>query len=153
MATALYDIIKSAYTPDNQKLDTDRLPGLHDAFDIVKASNESDVTNGVYSAISEIADEYKTSADGVTYVSYRAPQLEVGGINDPADNDGVFYRLDYSRAEEFYSTLLSGNDYRLLANDSSGGTLRFCTDADEIVLKVSPVSQRSHRLSPPSLAV
>ena len=137
MAMALYDIIKSAYTPDNQKLDTDRLPGIQDAFDILKASNESDVTNGVYSKISEIDSNYLTTDGGVTYVSYRAPQLEVGGINDPADNGDVFYRLDYSRAQEFYDTLLSGENYQDLANDSSGGTLRFCTDADEIVIKVA----------------
>lgn len=137
MATALYDIIKSAYTPDNQKLDTDRMPGVRDAIEVVKASNESDVTDGVYTAVSDIASDYLAVDGDVTYVSYRAPQLEVGGINNPETNGGLFYRLDYARAEEFYNTLLSGDEYRLLAHDSSGGTLRFCTDAKEIVLKVT----------------
>ena len=139
MATALYDIIKSAYTPDNRKLDTDRLPGIQDSFDIIKTSNESDVTSGVYTAVSNISSEYKKTSGGVTYVSYKAPQLEVGGINDPSETSqqGQFYRLDYSRAEEFYAALGEGGSYRTLAHDSSGGTLRFCTDADEIVLKVT----------------
>jgi len=148
MAMALYDIIKSAYTPDNQKLDTTRAPGIDDGFDFVRASNESDVTNAVYTKVSDISSEYTTTSNGVTYVSYSAPQLEVGGINDPADNGGVFYRLDYARAQEFYDTLLSGESYPLLANDSSGGTLRFCTNADEIVLKVTFKQGRwGHNLS------
>ncbi len=137
MATNVYDVIKSAYTPDSEKSGTDRLPGLRDAFDFVYAPDEADVAVGDYVKVSAVDSKYvKSSKDGVIYLNYSTPQFEIGGINDPDDNKNEFYRLDASRKQEFYSNLKEAS-YSTLSNHTSGGTVRFRTNAEEIVIKAT----------------
>lgn len=55
--------------------------------------------------------------------------LELGGLVYPENNCGEFYRLDASK-KEIYS-----DPNRHLAHHTSGGTVRFITDADKIMIK------------------
>lgn len=140
MATALYDIIKSAHTPDNRKLDTTRAPGVQAVIGASQISSNLLPDDASYTAISDIEGQYKTTSDGVTYVSYNAPQLEIGGINEPVTGSNGFFRLDWGNRTNYGNKETGFKDWQTvytLAHNSSGGTIRFRTDADEIYLNVS----------------
>jgi len=69
--------------------------------------------------------------DGFTYLSATDPRMVIGGITHPSQNNGEYYRLDaldqqaYSEAVAYY------------AKHTSGATVRFRTDADQLALRVS----------------
>lgn len=136
LAACVYDILKSAFTDDAEKSGTDRLPGLRDpiAFEAVTKNGEIDESRAV--AVSDIDKKYIDSeSKGITYLDISTPQFEMGGIKKPEDNGGMFYRVDYARKDEFVSNMLSPKDYPKLFQDMAGVSVRFVTNADEIVIK------------------
>ncbi len=58
-----------------------------------------------------------------------SPYLELGGIKKPSENGGEFFRLDAGKKED-YSDLNS-----IFAVSTAGGTVRFRTDAEKIIIK------------------
>lgn len=137
LATCVYDILSSAFTEDGKNSETERLPGLRDAFDFDFSESSTNVSQGEHVKISDIAEEYVESKIGSkTYLKPSLPQIEVGGINDPVNNNGEFYRLDASKKDEYATAFLSPYMKNLI-DHTSGGTLRFRTNAEEIVIKVT----------------
>lgn len=134
IATCVYDILNSAFTPDAAKSGVERMPGLRDAFDVDFISSATDVAEGDYAVVGTVAKEFVSTTRGdVVYLKTGAPQIEVGGITDPEDNNGELYRLDASRKQEFYSNLHEAS-YSTLSNHTSGATIRFRTNASEIYI-------------------
>lgn len=56
--------------------------------------------------------------------------FSIGGLKHPNDNSGEYYRLDALK-KDIYSETNS-----TLAHCTSGGQVRFCTDADSITIKI-----------------
>ncbi|MBQ6184178.1 MAG: hypothetical protein IJK33_09870 [Clostridia bacterium] len=73
--------------------------------------------------VTELTDEY-------VYINADNEIFEIGGLLPPHLNHGEYYRLDASKRSEYHD----GKD--TLSDCTSGGTLRFYTDADRFVLKV-----------------
>lgn len=72
----------------------------------------------------------KPNEDGFTYIDVKEAPFVLGGLIDPKDNCGEYYRLDASR-KDIYSGANNG-----LAHHTTGGTVRFITDADVISLHI-----------------
>ena len=68
--------------------------------------------------------------DGYNYLDIIDEPFALGGLIKPADNCGEYYRLDASK-KDVYSGANRG-----LAECTSGGTIRFATDADSISLRI-----------------
>ncbi len=68
--------------------------------------------------------------DGYNYLDIINPPFVLGGLKEPKDNCGEYYRLDASK-KEIYSDANRG-----LAECTAGGTVRFSTDADSISIRV-----------------
>ncbi|MBQ4065795.1 MAG: hypothetical protein IJD10_06810 [Clostridia bacterium] len=71
-----------------------------------------------------------TTSGSVSYFDTSCPCFEIGGIENPSDNRGEFYRLDAANKSAY------GSDVRNLAYQTSGVTLRFRTNAPYIYLNV-----------------
>ncbi len=136
LALAVYDILNSAFTPDSEKHGTERLAGLGDRIDFAKRSDNSAIMEGEYIKVSDVDSAYvKSTRNGVTLLNYDLPQFELGGINDPANNDGKFYRLDINNRDAYSKEVYAWQTVDGLAYNTSGGTIRFRTNAEEIVIK------------------
>ncbi len=138
IAAAVYDIIKSAYTPDFAKSGVDRKPGDPNYLELNPIAADDDVSAFSYTKVSDIDSKYVDSTkNGVTYLKFNTPQFELAGVKalKTPNSKSDFIRIEESRANEFFNTLLDGANYRSLVYQTSGGTLRFCTNADEIVIK------------------
>ena len=68
--------------------------------------------------------------DGFYYLDIIDAPFVLGGLKEPKDNCGEYYRLDASK-KEVYSDANRG-----LAECTSGGSVRFATDADKISLRI-----------------
>ena len=125
----------------------------NEKFDFIPKSNNDKIMDAEYVKVTELDREYIVSDHGNTViVKYQAPQFEIGGIPNPKDNCGKFYRMDFSLA-----TTEGGNYYRFNMNNNiqngnwyvTGGTIRFCTNAEYFNLiaatpKYTDASKRSN---------
>lgn len=68
--------------------------------------------------------------DGFYYLDVKDAPFVLGGIINPKDNYGEYYRLDASK-KEIYSDANRG-----LAECTPGGSVRFATDADKVSIRV-----------------
>ena len=94
--------------------------------------------DGDYIKVTDLADKYIVSVgENNVIIKYQTPQIVIGGIPNPENNGGKFYRMDYA-----LSTTEGGNYYRNHINNNvqscnwhtSGGTVRFRTNADYVIL-------------------
>lgn len=69
-------------------------------------------------------------SQGYSYLDIKDAPFVLGGLVDPKDNCGEYYRLDASK-KEVYSDANRG-----LAECTAGGSVRFSTDADKIFVRV-----------------
>lgn len=69
--------------------------------------------------------------DGFTYISATDPRFAIGGITHPSQNHGEYYRLDAMNQEAYAETVA------YYAKHTSGATVRFRTDAQQLALRVS----------------
>lgn len=81
--------------------------------------------------VSSIDSKYILKENDVLFVDGTAEVFSLGGIVHPSLNEGEYYRLDASK-KEIYSWENSD-----LVQHTSGVTLRFVTDAEEIHLRVA----------------
>lgn len=141
IASCIYDIINSAYTPDSLKSGVERKPGDMTVIDFTPVADETDVSTLEYTKIADIASEYVAQdKNGTTYLKFNTPQFELGGVTaleKPISSKSSFFRLEEARAQDFFKALIESANYQSLAYDTSGGTIRFCTDADELVIKAA----------------
>ncbi|MDD4125928.1 MAG: SGNH/GDSL hydrolase family protein [Eubacteriales bacterium] len=80
----------------------------------------------------EISVDYITGKDdNYTYIDARFPIFEIGGIKHPDENGGEYYRLDADKKEKYTDA------HKWLAQSTSGGSLRFYTNAENVALKVT----------------
>lgn len=136
IAYCIYDILNSAFTPDSEKAGTDRKPGLRDAFDFVSRSDDEKLETLEYKKVSEIDSKYVNSTvGGVTYLKYSTPEFEIGGIKHPDENGGEFYRLNVSDRDRYETEIIAWNSIQNSSKHTTGATIRFATDADEIVIE------------------
>ncbi len=100
----------------------------------IPRSDDERIMDGNYVKVTEVGDEYIVSERGNSVIlNYQAPQFKIGGIPDPKENGGKFYRMDYA-----FATTEGGNYYRLHMNNFiqngnwhvTGGTIRFRTNAE-----------------------
>ena len=105
-------------------------------FNFIPRSDDGKIMEGEYVKVTEVGKEYIVSDWGNTVIlKYQTPEIELGGIPNPAKNGGMFYRMDYSLA-----VTEGGNYYRKNINNNvqknnwhtSGGTIRFRTNAEYI---------------------
>jgi len=89
------------------------------------------VTDREYHTVGRLQSEHLTVRDGLVYIDAQDPILSLSGLTLPKDNNGEYYRLDAFRKEDYR------DGPRLLAEETSGVTIRFCTNADAFVLKAS----------------
>ncbi len=105
------------------------------SFDFMPKSYDDRIMEGDYSKVSEISSEHIGKIeDGKIFLKYTTPQIELGGINDPRENGGEFYRLDVTKKELYKKELFQEGIHSLLATHTSGATLRFRTNASELAL-------------------
>lgn len=81
-------------------------------------------------AVTAIDDGYASFENEIVYLNAFSSIFTLGGIEHPLDNNNEYYRLD---AEKKDSYSWENSD---LAHHTSGATLRFITDAKEIMLRV-----------------
>ncbi len=93
-------------------------------------SSKVKLKKNMLSQLSKYTDN-KKNEDGYTYIDIKQPPFKLGGLIEPKDNYGEYYRLDASK-KEVYS-----NENRRLATCTSGGSVRFITDADVISIKIT----------------
>ena len=137
LATCIYDVLNSAFTPDEEKSGVSREVGLKDTFEYELHSYDDKIMDGEYVDVSSVENRnVRAERDGISYLKLSTPQLELGGLIDPDDNMGEFYRVPYERKDEFLANLLE-SAYVQLLNHTSGGTVRFRTNADRIVVKAT----------------
>jgi len=137
LATCIYDVLNSAFTPDEEKSGIEREVGYKDPFEYELYSYDDKIMDAEYTAVSALDEAYvKSSRDGVSYLTLSTPQFELGGLIHPDDNQGEFYRVPYERKDEFLSNLLE-SAYSSLLNHTSGGTVRFRTNTHAIVVKAT----------------
>ena len=120
--------------------ETGREAGLPDNFEFTPVSYDNRIMEGTYTKVSAIDSKYVSkTADGVTYLKYSTPQLELAGIKDPAQNGGEFYRLDVSKRSSYISNnvFVEKSLPSNLACHTSGVTLRFRTNAPEITINAT----------------
>lgn len=104
-------------------------------FNFTPKTYDDRIMEGNYIRVSEVSSEHvEKIEDGKIFLRYTTPQIELGGINDPRDNEGEFYRLDIKRKEEYKEKLKCKEIHSSLATHTSGATLRFRTNADEIAI-------------------
>jgi len=134
LATCIYDVLNSAFTPDSEKQGIEREVGFKDTFEYELYSYDDKIADAEYTAVSSLDKSYvRTTRDGFTCLTLSTPQFEIGGLIHPDDNQGEFYRVPFERKDEFLDNLLE-SAYSFLLHHTTGGTIRFCTNADEILL-------------------
>lgn len=82
--------------------------------------------------LTKINELTKTRAelDGYVYLDAKKAPFVIGGIINPDENGGEYYRLDPQKRQS-YSEANRG-----LAEHTSGGSIRFATDASKISLRI-----------------
>ena len=104
----------------------------------VPRSDNDKIMEGEYVKVTEVGDEYIVSTgERNVIIKYQTPQIVIGGIPNPKENGGRFYRMSYE-----LSTTEGGNYYRNHINNNvqscnwhtSGGTIRFRTNAEYVIL-------------------
>lgn len=100
------------------------------AYDFgIPTDSAEDLSALKYVMISEVDGQYQCGqSGGYTFVSALAPQFAIGGCAHPDENSGKYYRLDYAM-KEYYSQQNASR-----AANTTGITVRFCTDAPEICI-------------------
>ncbi len=73
----------------------------------------------------------RKESDGFRYLDVKNAPFVIGGIKNPDDNYGEYYRLDASKREEY------SDANRSLGECTAGGSVRFATDAEEIAIRVN----------------
>lgn len=73
----------------------------------------------------------RKEADGFRYLDVKNAPFVIGGLINPDENHGEYYRLDPTKREDY-----SGAN-RGLAECTAGGTVRFATDAAEISIRAT----------------
>ena len=115
-------------------------------------SYDDRIMEGNYVKVTEVGDEYIVSDWGNTVIlKYQTPQIKLGGIPDPADNGGMFYRMDYELSKTEGNNYYRRNMNNNIQNNNwhtSGATIRFRTNAEYINVivahqKFSAPSKRS----------
>ncbi len=135
LATCIYDILNSSFTPNSEKSGILRRVGFKDAFEYELHSYDERITEGEYLPVASLDKKYVAeSENGVSFLTLSLPQLHLGGLIHPDDNQGEFYRVPYVRKDEFLKNLLE-SAYNTLLNHTTGGTVRFRTNSDYIVVK------------------
>ncbi len=89
------------------------------------------VTGRDYVSVGSLSGEYVNVVDNTVFIDAQDPILSLSGITAPKDNNGEYYRLDAFNKNAYPS------DIRLLAEETSGVTIRFCTNASSFILKAS----------------
>lgn len=90
--------------------------------------NKLDVS---FAAVSDIAPKYVQKTGGDIYIDATSPYFTIGGIEHPEDNEGEWYRLDVGSKKKYTPNVAE------LANNTSGVTLRFRTNAAYFYLNVT----------------
>ena len=97
------------------------------------------VEDGNYLNVSEINDENAKEEEGFVFLdAAKFSFLEIGGIEQPSENENRYYRLSV-RDREKYSVLNEA-----FAECTAGVTLRFRTDADEIRVCIIMSDAQTH---------
>ncbi len=73
----------------------------------------------------------RKESDGFRYLDTKNAPFVLGGLIHPDENNGEYYRLDATKREEY------SDANRALAECTSGGSVRFATDAEEISLRAT----------------
>ena len=81
--------------------------------------------------VTAFSEKQTYDKDGYIYLNVKNQPFALGGVLNPNDNYGEYYRLDASK-KEIYSDANRG-----LAECTSGGSVRFATDAAEISLRAT----------------
>ena len=125
--------IPSNIIPDNKENNDEENTPI-----FVPRSDDDKLTSGRYVKVSDVPANYIVSnANGSVTLSYKAPQISIGGIPDPAYNDGKFYRMNYLLSQNeggnYYANHINKN---VQTNNwhTSGGTIRFRTNAESITI-------------------
>lgn len=92
-------------------------------------SSKTKLKKNMLSKLSTFTDN-KKSDDGFTYIDVKNAPFVLGGLIDPSENGGEYYRLDASKREDY------SDANRALAEHTTGGTIRFITDAETISLHI-----------------
>jgi len=136
LSTCIYDILNSAFTPDEGKSGVKREVGFKDPFEVELFNNNDKIEGAEYVKVSELDSKYvNTKKNGYNFLTLSVPQFEFAGLIHPDDNEGEFYRVPYSRKDEFLANLLEKASYQTLLHQTAGGSVRFLTDADSIIIK------------------
>ncbi len=126
----MYNIAKTIYPVLKAMLDGTEIPEVKAPADTdfdAPVNSEQDLSMLNYVSIESIASSYQKGVlNGYNMISALAPQFAIGGCEHPNDNDGRLYRLDRSNMSNY-----SPKNATLAAN-TSGISIRFCTDASEI---------------------
>ncbi|MBR4767430.1 MAG: hypothetical protein IK088_00455 [Lachnospiraceae bacterium] len=99
----------------------------------VPAADEKGMASVNYEKVSNLTCEYVSEESGYIFVNAVDEHIEIGGIENPLDNGGEYYRMDAFSKGEYAA---ESENVATLANHTSGATVRFATNASEIVLKV-----------------
>lgn len=135
LATCIYDILNSAFTPDAEKKGVEREVGFKDSFEYELYSYDDKIMDAEYVKVSSLDESLVARKnDGFLCLTLSTPQFDLGGLIHPDDNMGEFYRVPYERKDEFLSNLIEKASYTTLLNHTTGGTVRFRTNADEILV-------------------
>lgn len=126
----MYHIAKTVYPVLKAMLNGEEIPEGKASADTdfdAPVDSAQDISTLNYVSIESIASDYQNGElNGYNMISVLAPQFEIGGCEHPNDNDGRLYRLDRSNMSNY-----SPKNATLAAN-TSGISIRFCTDASEI---------------------
>jgi len=94
--------------------------------------SEQAVEDGDYYVVDDIEEGFCEIYDGMVFLDPAvSPLLEIGGIPEPLENNGEYYRLDTDR-KEYYSYFNEA-----FANDPAGATIRFRTNAEQISVELN----------------
>lgn len=89
--------------------------------------SEEKLEDRIFSVVNEIG---KAEEDGFIHINARDKNVfRIGGIDHPDDNENEYYRLN-AKTKNIYS-----DANRSLAECTSGATLRFITDANQIQIR------------------
>ncbi len=132
----MYYMAKTVYPVLKAVLDGTAVPEVKEptTYDFgVPTSDKTDLSKLDYVSASSISTGKE---NGYNMVSVLGPQFAIGGCEHPDDNNGRFYRLDYTNAAAYSQA------NRSLAANTSGINIRFCTDAAKIYIDLETYNNK-----------
>ncbi len=108
-------------------------------LDIEKVFNDINCTAASDSVkVQDVETKYiKKTVDGKTYISIEEPRMVLSGFPFQDTNFIKYYRLEAALFNQYPVSPTGGDSVQKLAHHSSGGRIRFKTDATEITIEVT----------------